>query len=130
LARSIRDWGRDCWCAPGASDTCKKRFNWQLGGLPAGYDHKYIYSHFGYNLKATDFQASVGLAQLARVEEFVRRRRRNHEYLTACLKDAGAETYFVLPEATPGTTPSWFGYLLTLREPNRRLGVVKYLEAN
>jgi CDP-6-deoxy-D-xylo-4-hexulose-3-dehydrase len=130
LALSFRDWGRDCWCPPAASDTCGIRFNWKLGDLPKGYDHKYIYSHLGYNLKTTDFQASIGLAQLQRLEGFIRIRRENHAYLDARLRDLGLDADFVLPKATPGTDPSWFGYFLHLRDANaeRRLKIIKYLE--
>ena len=130
VARSLRDWGRDCWCPPGITNTCKKRFDWQLGQMPTGYDHKYIYSHFGYNLKATDFQAAVGLKQMTRLPSFLKARRENHAYLTQKLKQASLEKFFLLPEATPGTDPSWFGYLLVVREPGRRLPLLKYLEAN
>jgi CDP-6-deoxy-D-xylo-4-hexulose-3-dehydrase len=111
---SLRDWGRDCWCAPGAENTCKKRFDWQLGDLPHGYDHKYIYSHAGYNLKITDMQAAVGVAQLDRLEGFIAARRRNF----ARLRDGLADLIdrLILPEATPGSDPSWFGFPITLRE--------------
>jgi CDP-6-deoxy-D-xylo-4-hexulose-3-dehydrase len=114
LAESFRDWGRDCWCAPGKENTCGKRFDWQLGGLPHGYDHKYIYSHVGYNLKATDMQAAVGVAQLKKLPRFIEARKRNFSYLMAGLKDL--EEFFILPEATANSDPSWFGLPLLLRE--------------
>ncbi len=110
---SIRDWGRDCWCAPGEEDTCRKRFGWQLGDLPHGYDHKYTYSHLGYNLKMTDMQASVGLAQLDRLGGFVAARRHNFALLRDGLADL--EDVLILPAATPRAEPSWFGFPLTLR---------------
>ena len=113
LVESFRDWGRDCWCAPGVDNTCGKRFDWQLGDLPHGYDHKYIYSHIGYNLKMTDMQAAVGVAQLDRLDDFITARRRNYAALRAALKPY--EEFFVLPEATPGTEPSWFGFPLAVR---------------
>jgi CDP-6-deoxy-D-xylo-4-hexulose-3-dehydrase len=113
IVESVRDWGRDCWCAPGEANTCGKRFCQQFGDLPFGYDHKYVYSHLGYNLKATDLQASVGLAQLARLEEFVAARRSNHAFLSEAL--APLADSFVLPEATPGAEPSWFGFALRVR---------------
>jgi CDP-6-deoxy-D-xylo-4-hexulose-3-dehydrase len=113
IVESLRDWGRDCWCAPGAENTCGRRFDWQLGDMPAGYDHKYIYSHIGYNLKLTDMQAAVGLAQLDRVPGFVEARGRNWERLAAGLADL--EDHFVLPRATPRSEPSWFGFALTVR---------------
>jgi CDP-6-deoxy-D-xylo-4-hexulose-3-dehydrase len=114
LVESFRDWGRDCWCAPGKENTCGKRFDWQLGELPHGYDHKYIYSHLGYNLKATDMQAAVGVAQLKKLPTFIEARKRNFAYLIDGLKDA--EEYFVLPKATPDSDPSWFGLPLLVRE--------------
>jgi CDP-6-deoxy-D-xylo-4-hexulose-3-dehydrase len=110
---SIRDWGRDCYCAPGQDNTCKKRFEWKLGDLPKGYDHKYTYSNLGYNLKITDMQAAVGLAQMDRLEGFIAARRRNFAILTEGLK--GLEDFFILPEATPKSDPSWFGFPITLR---------------
>jgi CDP-6-deoxy-D-xylo-4-hexulose-3-dehydrase len=113
ILESLRDWGRDCWCAPGFDNTCKQRFGWQLGGLPAGYDHKYIYSELGYNLKMTDLQAAIGVAQLDRVEDFIAARRRNFAYLHAGLKPL--EEFLILPEATPNSEPSWFGFPLTVR---------------
>jgi CDP-6-deoxy-D-xylo-4-hexulose-3-dehydrase len=110
---SFRDWGRDCWCDPGRDNTCGKRFGWKLGDLPAGYDHKYVYSHIGYNLKMTDLQASVGVAQLAKLPSFVAARRANWKALYDFF--SRWEEFFVLPRATPGSEPSWFGFLLTVR---------------
>lgn len=114
VMESFRDWGRDCYCAPGKDNTCNKRFNWRLGDLPKGYDHKYIYSHLGYNLKITDMQAAVGVAQLDHLDGFITARRRNFERLRRGL--ATLEEFLVLPQATPGTEPSWFGFPITLRE--------------
>jgi CDP-6-deoxy-D-xylo-4-hexulose-3-dehydrase len=119
IAESFRDWGRDCYCAPGKDNTCGNRFGWKLGDLPPGYDHKYTYSHVGYNLKVTDMQAAVGLSQLGKIDAFIARRRANFAGLEARLKAHGLEEYFHLPEATPGTEPSWFGYLLTIRDGAR-----------
>jgi CDP-6-deoxy-D-xylo-4-hexulose-3-dehydrase len=113
IVESIRDWGRDCYCEPGKDNTCNKRFGWQLGELPFGYDHKYTYSHLGYNLKITDMQAAIGLAQMDRLDEFVAARRRNWQYLRDGLRDL--EDVFMLPVATEGSDPSWFGFCLTLR---------------
>lgn len=113
LAESFRDWGRDCWCDPGSSNTCGKRFDWSLGGLPHGYDHKYIYSHVGYNLKATDMQAAVGVAQLKKLPEFIAARKRNFAALRTGLEDL--QEFFVLPEATRDSDPSWFGFPLMVR---------------
>ncbi|MBM3545743.1 MAG: lipopolysaccharide biosynthesis protein RfbH [Alphaproteobacteria bacterium] len=110
---SFRDWGRDCYCLPGKADTCGKRFGWQLGSLPHGYDHKYIYSHIGYNLKATDLQAAIGLAQLEKLGAFIAARRRNFDRLLQGL--SGLTHLFVMPEATPRSEPSWFGFPLLLR---------------
>jgi len=118
VAESFRDWGRDCYCAPGCENTCKKRYGWQLGTLPAGYDHKYIYSHLGYNLKITDMQAACGLAQLDRLDGFVAARRANFAWLHQRLKRC--EEWLILPEATPGSDPSWFGFPITLRSGLRR----------
>jgi CDP-6-deoxy-D-xylo-4-hexulose-3-dehydrase len=111
---SIRDWGRDCWCAPGMDNTCKKRFDWQLGELPYGYDHKYTYSNIGYNLKITDMQAAVGLAQLDRLTDFIDARRKNFDTLKAALKEF--EDFFVLPEPTAKSEASWFGFPVTVRD--------------
>jgi len=113
IVESIRDWGRDCYCDPGKDNTCKQRFGWKLGELPFGYDHKYIYSHLGYNLKITDMQAAVGLAQLQRLDGFVAARRRNWQYLRDGLRHL--EDVFILPVATANSEPSWFGFCLTLR---------------
>lgn len=114
IAESIRDWGRDCYCEPGKDNTCNNRFGWTLGTLPEGYDHKYTYSHLGYNLKITDMQAAVALAQMDRVDDFVAKRRANFDYLKRGLRRL--ETYLVLPEATANSNPSWFGFPVTLRE--------------
>ena len=113
IVESIRDWGRDCYCEPGQDNTCNKRFGWKLGELPFGYDHKYTYSHLGYNLKITDMQAAVGLAQLDSLDEFITARRRNWQYLRDGFADM--EDIFVLPVATANSEPSWFGFCLTLR---------------
>ncbi len=113
VIESIRDWGRDCWCPPGKDNTCGKRFGRKLGNLPFGYDHKYTYSHCGYNLKITDMQAAVGLAQLDRVDDFIAARRRNFGILTEALRPL--EDVMILPQATPRSDPSWFGFPITLR---------------
>ncbi len=113
VLESMRDWGRDCWCAPGMDNTCGKRFGRKLGTLPMGYDHKYTYSHAGYNLKITDMQAAVGLAQLDRLEDFIAARRRNFDLLSQGLR--ALEDVLILPQATPNSEPSWFGYPLTIR---------------
>ena len=128
IAESYRDWGRDCWCEPGCDNTCGKRFGWQLGDLPSGYDHKYTYSHIGYNLKLTDMQAAVGVAQLEKLDGFVEARRRNFRALREGL--AGLEEFFVLPEATIGAEPSWFGFPIAVRPdaPFSRNQVTRYLE--
>jgi CDP-6-deoxy-D-xylo-4-hexulose-3-dehydrase len=130
ISESFRDWGRDCWCEPGKDNTCGKRYDWQLGTLPCGYDHKYTYSHIGFNLKATDMQAAVGLNQLSRVDEFVDARRRNHQLLFSFLKEF--EEYFILPEPTENSDPSWFGFMITIRDgvPVDRNKLVQYLESN
>jgi len=129
LVESFRDWGRDCWCEPGKDNTCGKRFGWQLGELPEGYDHKYTYSHIGYNLKATDMQAAVGVAQLAKLPAFIEARRRNFQVLWQGLSDLAE--FFILPQATPGSEPSWFGFPITVADdaPFTRNQLVQFLEA-
>ncbi|MBI4062055.1 MAG: lipopolysaccharide biosynthesis protein RfbH [Elusimicrobia bacterium] len=128
LLASLRDWGRDCWCAPGVDDTCGKRFQWRLGGLPAGYDHKYIYSRLGYNLKATDMQAAVGVAQLDKLDGFIAARRRNFDALKRGL--SAFEEHLILPEPTPNSEPSWFGFPLSVRPgaPFAREKLTAFLE--
>jgi CDP-6-deoxy-D-xylo-4-hexulose-3-dehydrase len=125
---SFRDWGRDCWCMPGAENTCGKRFEWQLGDLPLGYDHKYIYSHVGYNLKTTDLQGALLLAQLKKLPGFLAARRRNWARLRAAF--ARYEEWLVLPEATANSDPSWFGFVVTVRDgaPFTRAELVAHLE--
>jgi CDP-6-deoxy-D-xylo-4-hexulose-3-dehydrase len=129
IVESFRDWGRDCYCAPGKADTCGKRFDWELGDLPRGYDHKYTYTHLGYNLKPTDLQAAIGLSQLDKLDRFTAERRRNWEFLRRAA--AHLEEFFELPEATRGSEPSWFGFLLVVREaaPFTRDALVRALEA-
>ncbi len=129
IVESFRDWGRDCWCEPGKENTCGKRFDWQLGELPCGYDHKYTYSHIGYNLKMTDMQAAVGVSQLKKLPEFIEKRRANFHALYAGLKDL--EEFFILPEATPGSDPSWFGFPIAVRPsaPFNRNQVIAFLES-
>lgn len=129
IAESLRDWGRDCWCPSGADDTCGKRFGWQLGDLPAGYDHKYTYSHLGYNLKPLDVQAAIGREQLKKLDQFTAARRANHARLSAALQPY--EEHLVLPRATPHSEPSWFGFLLTVRDgaPFGRGDLVRHLES-
>ncbi len=128
LAESFRDWGRDCWCAPGKDNTCGKRFGCQLGQLPCGYDHKYTYANIGYNLKATDMQAAVGVAQLDKLAGFIAARRRNFTHLENGLRDL--EEHLILPRATPGSEPSWFGFPLAVRPgaPFTRDQLVRHLE--
>jgi CDP-6-deoxy-D-xylo-4-hexulose-3-dehydrase len=130
IVESFKDWGRDCWCAPGKDNTCGKRFDWELGALPCGYDHKYIYSHIGFNLKATDMQAALGVSQLKKADFFVQRRRENYKALYSRLKKF--EEHFILHEATPSTEPSWFGFIVTIRKdsPLNRTKLTQYLETN
>src|SRR3954466_8323027 len=113
LLESFRDWGRACWCEPGKDNTCGKRFAWQLGELPFGYDHKYTYTHIGYNLKLTDMQAAIGVAQLKKLDAFIETRRRNFQFLYDGLSEM--EEFFILPQATPDSEPSWFGFPLSVR---------------
>lgn len=128
LVESFRDWGRDCWCDPGKDNTCGKRFAWQLGGLPNGYDHKYTYSHIGYNLKLTDMQAAVGVAQLAKLPRFIAARRENFRLLNEGMRDL--EEFFVLPQETARSEPSWFGFPLAVRPgaPFQRADVIRFLD--
>jgi len=129
LIESFRDWGRDCWCAPGKDNTCGKRFDWQLGTLPHGYDHKYTYSHIGYNLKVSDMQAAAGVAQLEKLEDFIEVRKRNFAYLTEHLRPLSKT--FLLPQATPGSEPSWFGYPMAVRPESglERDEVIRFLNS-
>jgi CDP-6-deoxy-D-xylo-4-hexulose-3-dehydrase len=129
LIDSFRDWGRDCWCDPGKDNTCGKRFDWQLGSLPHGYDHKYTYSHIGYNLKATDMQAALGASQIEKLPHFIERRKQNFRHLYSALKPL--EDCLLLPEATPGSDPSWFGFPIGVREdaPFSREELIRALEA-
>lgn len=128
LVESFRDWGRDCYCAPGCDNTCGKRFDQQLGSLPEGYDHKYTYSHLGYNLKITDMQAACGLAQMDRVEELVQKRKDNYAYLKEGL--ASCEEFIILPEATEHSDPSWFGFPITIRPESGidRVDLLKFMD--
>ncbi|PIT88157.1 MAG: lipopolysaccharide biosynthesis protein RfbH [Candidatus Magasanikbacteria bacterium CG10_big_fil_rev_8_21_14_0_10_36_32] len=127
IVRSLRDWGRDCWCPTGKDDTCKNRFNWQLGDLPFGYDHKYIYSELGYNLKMTDIQAALGLAQVEKLDSFVNKRKENFKLLNEQLKKF--ENHLILPECLPEADPSWFGFLISIKENSgiNRTELLKYL---
>ena len=129
IAESFRDWGRDCFCDPGKDNTCGKRFCWKLGDLPEGYDHKYTYSHIGYNLKITDMQAACGLAQLEKAPAFIQKRKDNFEFLKGCLADC--EQFLVLPQATASSDPSWFGFPITLKpnSPITRLELLQKLDA-
>jgi CDP-6-deoxy-D-xylo-4-hexulose-3-dehydrase len=128
LVESFRDWGRACWCAPGVDNTCKKRFEWQLGTLPCGYDHKYTYSHIGYNLKATDMQAAIGVAQLKKLPGFIVARKHNFQRLHDGLADL--QSRLILPEATPGSDPSWFGFPVSVRSDASftRDALIRHLE--
>jgi CDP-4-dehydro-6-deoxyglucose reductase, E1 len=128
IVESFRDWGRDCWCESGQDNTCGKRFEWQLGDMPTGYDHKYIYSHIGYNLKVTDLQAAVGVPQMDKLPHFTKARKANHAFFMAALKKY--EEYFILPMKEESADPSWFGFIITLKEdaPFTRNQIVKYLE--
>jgi len=127
IAESFRDWGRDCYCEPGRDNTCNKRFSWQLGDLPFGYDHKYTYSHLGYNMKITDMQAACGLAQLDSLDEFISKRKNNFNFLYKNLKNL--EEFLILPEPEKNSEPSWFGFPLTLKKNHQysRQNIIKYL---
>jgi len=128
IIKSLREWGRDCWCSPGTDNTCGKRFDWQLGTLPYGYDHKFTYSEFGYNLKITDMQAAIGLAQLEKLPRFIEARKRNHKRIFEGLKHLGDK--IILPRAQKNSDPSWFGFLITLKEGNTltRTEIMRKLE--
>jgi CDP-6-deoxy-D-xylo-4-hexulose-3-dehydrase len=130
IAESFRDWGRDCYCEPGKDNTCNKRFNWQLGDLPFGYDHKYTYSHLGYNMKITDMQAACGLAQLDRLESFIEKRKENFNFLYENAKIL--EEFLILPKPEENSEPSWFGFPVSLKINNQynRNDLIKYLNAN
>lgn len=130
IVASFRDWGRDCWCDPGKDNTCKGRFNYKFGKLPLGYDHKYVYSHIGYNLKATDMQAAIGLAQLEKLDSFVEKRKENFKLLYNGLKKY--EDYFILPTVTANVDPSWFGFPILIKSNKffKRLQLVNFLEDN
>lgn len=132
LIESFRDWGRDCWCAPGKDNTCGCRFGWKHGSLPEGYDHKYVYSHVGYNLKMTDMQAALGCSQIQKLDGFVAKRRENFNHLHEVMRREKMDEHFILPKASKGADPSWFGFLLTLRDdsPLSRLEFTKFLEEN
>ena len=129
IVESLRDWGRDCWCPPGQDDTCGRRFDWQLGELPYGYDHKYVYSHIGYNLKMTDMQAAIGVAQLEKLDGFIDARNANWKRLYKGLKSV--EEFLLLPKATKGSEPSWFGFPITVKEnaPFSRFDLVQHIES-
>ncbi|MFI5298398.1 MAG: lipopolysaccharide biosynthesis protein RfbH [Polyangiales bacterium] len=131
IVESFRDWGRDCWCAPGKDNTCGKRFEWQLGELPEGYDHKYTYSHLGFNLKVTDMQAALGCSQLAKVDRFIAKRRENHAWLSKQFVERGLTRFFDIVSATSGSDPSWFGFVLAVRAGAgfSRNDATKFLEA-
>jgi CDP-6-deoxy-D-xylo-4-hexulose-3-dehydrase len=128
IAESFRDWGRDCFCKPGCDNSCRSRFNMQLGDLPQGYDHKYTYSHIGFNLKITDMQAACGLAQLERLPGFIEKRNANFSYLKSRLSSVAE--FLILPEATEGSTPSWFGFPVTLKTDTRfkRVDLTRHLD--
>ena len=129
IVESYRDWGRDCWCPPGQDNTCNRRFDWQLGELPYGYDHKYVYSHIGYNLKMTDMQAAVGIAQLEKLPSFIDARNSNFAKLHSGLSDL--QEFLLLPKATENSEPSWFGFPITVSEsaPFTRFELVTHLES-
>jgi len=129
IVESLRDWGRDCWCPPGQDNTCGRRFDWQLGDLPYGYDHKYVYSHIGYNLKMTDMQAAIGVAQLEKLPDFIDRRNANWKRLHKGLKPL--EEFLLLPKATKNSEPSWFGFPITVKEgaPFSRFDLVQHIES-
>lgn len=130
IAESFRDWGRDCWCPTGKDNTCGKRFDWNFDDMPASYDHKYIYTHIGYNLKVSDMQAALGLSQLNKLPKFIEQRKKNFNYLYSKLKDLDSD--IMLPKTTPNSEPSWFGFLITIRPDSgiKRKDVINFLEHN
>ena len=130
VLESMRDWGRDCWCAPGQNDTCNRRYTWELGSLPYGYDHKYIYSNIGYNLKLTDLQSAVGVTQIDKLDNFIQARKDNWNYLRNGFEQLNE--FFYLPEPTENSEPSWFGFALTVREeaPFSRAEIIEELDKN
>jgi len=132
IIQSLRDWGRDCWCPPGKDNTCGKRFSWKLGDLPYGYDHKYIYSHLGFNLKATDFQAALGLSQLKKLPDFIEKRRKNFNRLYKGFEEEGLDQFFILPQWLEEAEVSWFGFILTIKDdtPFKRKELLEFLEEN
>lgn len=129
IINSLRDWGRDCICKSGVDDTCHHRYDGEYGELPKGYDHKYVYSHFGYNLKATDLQAAIGCAQINKIDTFIKKRRENFNLLYKLLQDANMEEYFILPKETENTKASWFAFILTVKDGVNREKVVRYIES-
>ncbi len=129
IAHSLRDWGRDCWCPTGKDNTCGKRFEWKLGNLPYGYDHKYIYSEIGFNLKMTDIQAAIGLAQMKKLNSFVEKRRENFAYLKKRFIEEKLNEYFILPCETENSEPSWFGFPITIKDNAKRRQLLGYLNA-
>ncbi len=131
IVESFRDWGRDCWCQTGMNNTCGKRYSWKLGNLPKGYDHKFVYSHVGYNMKITDMQAALGSSQLDKVEEFIQKRKDNFIYMMKRFLDEKLDKYFILPEAHPKADPSWYGFLLTIKNSKKidRNELVSYLNS-
>lgn len=131
IVESFRDWGRDCWCQTGMNNTCGKRYSWKLGDLPEGYDHKFVYSHVGYNMKMTDMQASLGCSQLEKVDSFIEKRKKNFSYLMKCFKEEKLDNYFILPESHPKAEPSWYGFLLTIKNSKKinRNEIVKFLNS-
>lgn len=130
ILESFRDWGRACWCAPGCDNTCGKRFDWEYEGLPYGFDHKYVYDHIGYNLKMSDLNAAVGVAQIDKAKGFIETRRKNHTELFNDFHTEGLDEWFILPKATPNSNPSWFGFCLTIRDQARfsRRDIATFLE--
>ena len=132
LIESFRDWGRDCYCAPGEANTCNNRFNCQHGKLPFGYDHKFTFSHIGYNMKMSDMQAAIGVSQLSKIDEFVAKRRENHKSLSSLFHEENLDEHFMIQKPTPNSVPSWFGMLLTIKDesPLKRPEVQAYLDNN